>query len=181
MRRRIGNIISVFFSFIKFFFIKLFHWKSFSYKPIERFSPNVVIELGKTAKLLLGNKVRIHSGSKIKVRNGANCNIEDNVKMNYNCIVVCHNSITIGAETEFGPSVYVYDHDHKFDKENGVISNEFNTGIIEIGRNVWIGANTVILKDTKIGDNCVIGAGSVIKGEFPSGSVIIQKRETIVK
>lgn len=181
MRRLIGNIISVFFSFIKFFFIKLFHWKNFSYKLIERFSPNVVIVLGRTAKLSLGKKVRIHSGSKIKVRNGAKCKIEDNVKMNYNCILVCHSSITIGEGTEFGPSVYIYDHNHKFDKENGVISNEFNTGTIEIGKNVWIGANTVILKDTKIGDNCVIGAGSVIKGEFPSGSVVIQKRETIVK
>ncbi len=181
MRRMFGNLISVIFSFIKFFFIKLFHWNNFSYKLIERFSPNVVIEIGKKARLLLGKSVRVHSGSKIKIRKGAKCNIEDNVKINYNCIIVCHDDITIGSGTEFGPSVYIYDHDHKFNKENGVISNQFNTEPIEIGKNVWIGANTIILKGTKIGDNCVIGAGSVIKGEYPSGSVIIQKRETEVK
>ena len=181
MRRMFGNLISVIFSFIKFSFIKLFHWNNFSYKLIERFSPNVVIEIGKKAKLFLGKSVRVHSGSKIKVRNGSKCNIGDNVKINYNCIIVCHHNITIGSGTEFGPSVYIYDHDHKFDKKNGVISNEFNTEPVEIGKNVWIGAGTIILKGTKIGDNSVIGAGSVIKGEYPSGSVIIQKRETEVK
>lgn len=181
MRRLFGNLISVLFSFFKFFFIKLFHWNNFSYKLIERFSPNVVVEIGNRAKLSLGKNVRVHSGSKIKVRKGAKCNIEDNVKINYNCIIVCRDNITIGSETEFGPSVYIYDHDHKFDRESGVIANEFNTEAIEIGKNVWIGANTVILRGTKIGDNCVIGAGSIIKGEYEAGSVIIQKKETIVK
>ena len=181
MRRLFGNFISVTFTFIKFFFIKLFHWNNFRYKIIQRFSPNVVIELGKKAKLILGRTVRVHSGSKIKVRKGAKCNIGDNVKINYNCIIVCHDNITIGSGTEFGPSVYIYDHDHKFDKEKGVLSNEFNTAPVEIGKNVWIGAGTIILKGTKIGDNSVIGASSVIKGEYPSSSLIIQKRENIIK
>ena len=52
---------------------------------------------------------------------------------------------------------------------------------IEIGENVWVGANTVILRGTKIGNNCVIGAGSVIKGIIPANSIIIQKRNQIVR
>ena len=181
MRRVFGNLISVIFSFIKFFFIKLFHWNNFSYKMVERFSPNVVIEIGRKAKLSLGKCVRVHSDSKIKVRKCSKCTIGDNVKINYNCMIICHNSINIGSGSEFGPSVYIYDHDHKFNKDHGVISDKFNTEPIVIGKNVWIGANTVILKGTKIGDNCVIGAGSIIKGDYPSGSVIIQKRETVLK
>ena len=46
-----------------------------------------------------------------------------------------------------------------------------------IGNRVWIGANTVILRGTVIGDDCVIGAGSVVKGNVPANSVLVQKRD----
>lgn len=51
---------------------------------------------------------------------------------------------------------------------------------MNIGKNCWIGANTVILRGTTIGDNSVIGAGCVLKGEYPAGAIIIQKRETTI-
>ena len=41
-----------------------------------------------------------------------------------------------------------------------------------IGKNVWIGANVTILKDSVIGDNCVVGAGSVVKGKYRENTVI---------
>ena len=51
------------------------------------------------------------------------------------------------------------------------------TGEVIIGKNVWIGANTVILRNTRIGDNAVIAAGSIVKGEVPANSVFVDKRE----
>lgn len=42
---------------------------------------------------------------------------------------------------------------------------------IKIGNNVFIGTNSILLPGTTIGDNCVIGAGSVVKGSIPSNSV----------
>ena len=51
---------------------------------------------------------------------------------------------------------------------------------MSIGDNVWIGANSVILRGSVIGSGCVIGAGSVIKGTYPPDSVIIQKRSNEV-
>ena len=50
-----------------------------------------------------------------------------------------------------------------------------------IGNDVWIGAGAVILRGTTIGDKAVIGAGSIVKGNVPAGSVFYQKRETIIK
>ena len=50
-----------------------------------------------------------------------------------------------------------------------------------IGKNCWIGANTIILKGTIIGDNCVVGAGCVLKGKYPDSTIIIQKRITETK
>lgn len=176
MRRKINSFISVIFSFVKFCLLKIFHWGNLHFSLIERFSPNVVVEIEKNGKLSLGKKVRVHSGSKIKVRSNAKLVLEDNVHLNYNCIIVCRKSVYIGAGTEFGPSVYIYDHDH--DYKQGLRKQIFKEDEIKIGKNCWIGANTIILRGTTIGDNCVIGAGSVIKGNIPNNSVIIQQRET---
>ena len=91
----------------------------------------------------------------------------------------CHNHIEIGEGVEFGPNVLVYDHDHDFRHPDGLKADIFKTAPVIIGKNCWIGANTVILRGTVLGDNCVVGAGSVIKGEYPAQSVIIQKRNTM--
>ena len=146
------------------------------FSPIERFSPNVVTEFNGGSKVVLKKKVRVHSGTKIKVRNGAELFIGNNVKVNYNCIIVSREHIEIGDGTEFGPSVYLYDHDH--DYRAGLKADEFISAPIVIGKNCWIGANTVILRGTSIGDNCVIGAGSIIKGTFPPNSLVLQNRIT---
>jgi acetyltransferase-like isoleucine patch superfamily enzyme len=179
MRRLINNLISCLCSLIRFSFLKLFHFKGLVFHFVERFSPNVVVEIGKNSTLILGKMVRVHSGSKIKVRKNAKLVLESGVKINYNCIIACHKDIKVGAGTQFGPSVYLYDHDH--DYKAGLEKNKFLLDSIEIGKNCWIGANTVILRGTKIGDNSVVGAGCVLKGEFPANSVIVQKRMTDVK
>jgi acetyltransferase-like isoleucine patch superfamily enzyme len=45
-------------------------------------------------------------------------------------------------------------------------------GKIVIGNNVFIGINCIILSNTTIGENCIVGAGSVVRGQFPENSVI---------
>ena len=52
---------------------------------------------------------------------------------------------------------------------------------IIIGNNVWVGVNSIILKGTKIGDNSVVGAGSVVKGTYPENSLIVGNPATVVK
>lgn len=99
MRRQVNNVISVVHSAIRFGILKLFNWKNLSVCLIERFSPNIVFEMNRGAK-------------------------------------------------------------------------------VRLGKNCWIGANTVILRGTTIGDNCVIGAGCIVTGDIPSNSVYIQKRST---
>jgi acetyltransferase-like isoleucine patch superfamily enzyme len=46
-------------------------------------------------------------------------------------------------------------------------------GRIKLGNNVFIGNNSIILLNTTIGNNCIIGAGSVVRGQFPDDSVIV--------
>ena len=183
MRRRFNNIVSVAYSALRMGLYKILNGSNFKSGIIERISPNVVLEFNKGSRVSLGKKIRIHSGSKLKVRPGARLIIGDNVKINYFCIIACQDSIKIGDGTEFGPSVYLYDHDHNY--KAGLSSNsdkkKKKKAPIIIGKNCWIGANTIILRGTKIGDNSVVGAGCVLKGNYPDGSVIVQKRITDLK
>lgn len=179
MRRQFNNIISVVHSAIRFGLLKLLNGKNFKASIVERFSPNVVFEMTNGAKVKLGKMVRAHSGCKFKIRKNAELVIGDGVKINYYCIFACHEKITVGEGTEFGPSVYLYDHDHDF--RAGLKENKYKSAPITIGKNCWIGANTVILRGATIGDNCVIGAGSVVYGHIPDNTVFIQHRENTVK
>ena len=180
MRRHINNFVSITYSVMRMGLYKIRNGKFFSSGIIERISPNVVLEFNKGSKVILEEKIRVHSGTKIKVRPGAELIIGKNVKINYYCIIACQEKIIIGEGTEFGPSVYLYDHDH--DYINGLNANsdkeKYKKSPIIIGKNCWIGANTIILRGTRIGDNCVIGAGSVVKGDVPNNTILIQKRET---
>ena len=91
-------------------------------------------------------------------------------------MIACHKRVIIGDDVQFSPNVQIYDHDHDFRVEGGVKAGKYKTGTIEIGNNVWIGANTIILRGTKIGNDAVIAAGSIVKGEIPEGAVFVQKR-----
>ncbi len=112
---------------------------------------------------------------------GGELTIGDNVGLNTNCIVACHEKIVIGNDVEFGPNVCVYDHDHDFRAEGGLKAAKFITAPVEIGDGTWVGANTIILRGAKIGKECVIGAGCIVSGLIPDGSILTQKREDTIK
>ena len=166
---------------IRFFFMKIFHPKNFSYKMKSLVSSSSHFEITKGGEMRLGKKLLVGKRCEIRVRKHGYLILKNGVGIGNDCDIVCHERIEIGENTIIAPKVMLYDHDHIFDANLGVKKKEFKTAPIKIGKNCWIGANTMILRGTTIGDNCVIGAGCVLKGTYPDGSVIIQKRETIVK
>lgn len=93
---------------------------------------------------------------------------------NTNCSVTCLEHIKIGDGCTFGNNVVIVDHDHDYQNP---IRGKFVTGSVTIGKNVWVGANCVILKDTVIGDNCVIAAGAIVKGKIPESTVYYGKNK----
>lgn len=130
------------------------------------------------AKIILGNDTKIGKGSMISALNGSQMIIGNNVSIEANCRIICHTNISIGSGTLIAPGVYIYDHDHKYNLETGVNHNEFTSAPIIIGENCWIGAQSIILKGTTIGNGTIVGAGSVLKGFYPQESVVIQERKT---
>lgn len=135
----------------------------------------------KTSSIAIGRNVRIEQGSVVSAVGSGHIKLGDGVSLGALNRIVCHEQIEIGSNTMFAPNVMLYDHDHVIEKGKGAKRREYKTAPILIGENCWIGAGVIILKGTQIGDNCVIGAGCVLKGTFESGSVVTQKRETVVR
>lgn len=80
--------------------------------------------------------------------------------------------ITIGKNVRITSGCKILTHDFS----SAVIGGKYGEcigalGTVDIGDNVFIGMNTIILRNTKIGNNVIIGAGSVISGEIESDSV----------
>ena len=180
MNKYIRAAICVPFGMIKISWTKLFHYSSFKGPLISLVSPFSEITIDKGASLAIGKNFKMRDGAKIRVRKGAVCKIGNNSSINCNNMIACREKIEIGDNVQLSPNVQIYDHDHDYRTSGGIKAGKYRTDSVKIGNNVWIGANTVILRGTVLGDNCVIGAGSVIKGVFSSNSVIIQKRETEV-
>lgn len=102
--------------------------------------------------------------------------------MNYGAKVIAFDSITIGRHCLIGPNVGIYDFDHSHEL-NGTpfISQGMETDSVEIGDNVWIGGNAVVLKGSRIGSDTVIGAGAVVSGDVPPSSLVFDRKETVVR
>lgn len=181
LRHHAANLISVPYTMAKLAAMKIFYSKNIFFKGIERFSPNVVLNVDRKSRIEFGNHVSIHSRGRLAAVEGGQLLIRNHSSINVGCIIVCRKKVEIGCGVTIGPNVMIYDHDHIMDTTVGVTKSGFNADDVSIGDNTWIGAGTIILSNTKIGKNCVIAAGSVVKGFIPDNTVLIQRRENIYK
>ncbi len=181
MNKYIKAVFCVPLAGIKYTILKLENGKRFKASFPAIMSPLTEVTVEGKSKLHIGKKLKMHNGAKIRVRKGGTLEIGKNFGMSNSCVVTAYEHIKIGDNVMLGPNVLIYDQDHDYRAEGGVAAMKFKTAPITIGNNVWIGANTLILRGTTIGDNSVIGGGTVVKGTFPENSVIIQKRTTEVQ
>lgn len=103
---------------------------------------------------------------------GKNVHFGNGVYANFNLTMVDDCDIFVGNNVLFGPNVTVSAGTHPIHPELRSKQAQYNI-TIHIGNNVWIGANSVILPGVNIGDNSVIGAGSVVTGDIPSNVVAV--------
>ena len=181
LRHQVANLVSVPLTMVRLSMQKLIWPRHLYFSGIQRFSPNVVVDIDRKSKLVFGKQVSIHSCSRLATTSGGELTIGNRVSFNVGCIVTCRSRISIGNHVTFGPNVMLFDHNHTMNPEIGVQSKEFQLGEIEIGDNTWIGAGSIILSGARIGKNCVIAAGSVVKGKVPNNTMLIQKRENFHK
>lgn len=116
--------------------------------------------LKKNATLKIGKFLSCLGPLYLRCGENANMEIGNNCFFNRNCSVTAYKSITIGDNCMIANNVVIIDHDHKFNEKS--ISKELVGCPVVLGNNVWVGANTVILKGVKIGDGAIVAAGSVV-------------------
>lgn len=102
--------------------------------------------------------------------------IGDNARFGENCHIGCTNSIVIGDNLLAGRNIYITDHFHGVGsmKEVDIPPKKrslYSKGEVNIGKNVWLGENVVILPGVTIGNNVTIGANAVVTKDLPDNCV----------
>ncbi|WP_288323546.1 acyltransferase [uncultured Eggerthella sp.] len=97
---------------------------------------------------------------------------------NYGCKIIAHERIEIGSDCLFGPNVQVFDFDHGHDRSDIAYKKQgMETKPVVIGNNVWLGANVVVLKGVTIGDNAIVGAGTIMSHDVPPDVTVYSKQD----
>lgn len=121
-------------------------------------------------RILKSIGTNVHFEPNLRCEFGFNITIGNNFYANYDCILLDGNSITIGDNVLFGPRVGLYTANHAIDAEERVAGGCYARPIT-IGNNVWVGANVDIMGGVTIGNNSIIGAGSVVTKSIPDNVI----------
>lgn len=103
---------------------------------------------------------------------GKHVHFGKNVYANFNLTLVDDTHIYVGDYTMFGPNVTVATAGHPILPELREKAYQYNAPV-KIGKNCWLGAGVIIIPGITIGDNTVIGAGSVVTKDIPSNVVAV--------
>ncbi len=103
---------------------------------------------------------------------GKHCHFGDNVYANFNLTLVDDTHIYVGDCTMIAPNVVIATAGHPILPELREKAYQYNMPVY-IGRNCWIGAGALIMPGVTIGDNSVIGAGSVVTKDIPANVVAV--------
>lgn len=113
------------------------------------------------ATVRIGDRVRIDS--RAELHSDGSLTIGSDAYIGTGSIIVAAERITIGNDALIAAYVTIRDQDHRSRSGDTPYRLQgLETSPIAIGNNVWIGTGAVILKGTTVGDNCVIGANSVV-------------------
>ena len=102
---------------------------------------------------------------------GYNIYLGREVFLNFNCVLLDVMPIRIGDKTQIGPGVQIYAADHPRDHEKRLAGLECGKSVM-VGKNVWIGGGAILLPGITVGDDAVIGAGSVVTRDVAPGVTV---------
>jgi acetyltransferase-like isoleucine patch superfamily enzyme len=141
------------------------------------FKTKIYAECG--ANFVIGKNVRVRAGCIITIASGSTLTLKNNSWIGPGCIIYCKNNITIGYSTRVAHYTSIIDHDYSF---SGKINfDEYISKPIYIGNLVWIGNSCIILKDSHIGDNSIIGASTLLKSKkIPSNHIYYDKKNSVL-
>ncbi len=159
---------------------KLTHCGRFDVHWMQRISPMCSLKMFQHGRMRVGRNCEFAAYCDFEVHGDGVLEIGEGTYFNRFCMISAHEHVTIGKHCMFGPGVKIFDNNHVHSPECGV-SGQLTTGAISIGDNCWVASDAIILKGTHIGKNCVIGAGCIVRGEIPDGSVVVNKQDVMIR
>lgn len=115
---------------------------------------------------------RVFIETPVHMSYGSHVHLGEHFYANFNLVLVDDTDIYIGDQVMIGPNVTICTTGHPVYPLYREMVAHYSLPI-HIGKNVWIGANSVILPGVTIGDNTVIGAGSIVTRDIPADVVAV--------
>lgn len=103
---------------------------------------------------------------------GYNIEVGDNFYANFNLVILDEAKVRFGDNVFIAPNCGFYTAGHPLDSASRNRGLEYAKPIT-VGDNVWVGTHVCVLPGVSIGDNCVIGAGSVVTRDVPANSLAV--------
>ena len=144
-----------------------------THRWLARYNATLDMDPSDRRELLLERFAAVGDGAVIRppfhCDYGFNISLGAGVFLNFNCVILDVVKVMIGERTQIGPGVQILAADHPRDPVGRASGLEFGRPVL-IGRNVWIGAGAIILPGVSIGDDALIGAGSVVTRDVPAAA-----------
>lgn len=138
------------------------------------------VDASRSPGVTFGDKVTLNRYAYVQGGSGG-VRLGDRVEINNHCIVNGTGGVDIGADTLVGPGVRIISYQHRYARGATIRSQPVDAKPIRIGRDVWLGANAVILAGVTIGDGAVVAAGAVVREDVPAYAVVAGVPATIKK
>jgi len=179
MKKLLKKILKLIANFSPYINNMVFNWKLFTRvsfgilirnfitQRVYRINSEVPFPVHYTSRIIAFNNIKLHKDANTV---GSFC-------VSIGCYIQAINGIEIGENFLFAPGVRIISANHGVNNE---YKNE-NTKPVIIGNNVWLGTNVIILPEVKLGDNVVVGAGSVVTKSFPDNVIIAGNPAKIIK
>ncbi|MBE9060604.1 sugar O-acetyltransferase [cf. Phormidesmis sp. LEGE 11477] len=103
---------------------------------------------------------------------GFNITIGSRTFINYDCVLLDCNLITIGNEVQVAPGVHIYTGTHPLEAKIRRSGLEYALPV-SVGDGVWLGGRAVVCPGVSIGENTVVGAGSVVTHDLPANVLAV--------
>jgi maltose O-acetyltransferase len=142
---------------------------------LARYNASVANSPAERRQLLLERLGEVGQGAEIRppffCDYGFNICLGAGAFLNFNCVVLDLVEVAIGEGTQIGPAVQIYAADHPRNPTQRRAGFEFGRPV-RIGCNVWIGGGAIILPGIVVGDDAIVGAGSVVTRDVPAGATV---------
>lgn len=159
-----------------FLYIAFFRFTPEDYRPYGLFFPWIRRKLAESFLISCGENLRVKHNADIS----PSIEVGDNSELGQHSLI--HANVKIGSYVIMGPNVKIYTRNHNFKSlEVPIALQGKNSKATEIGDDVWIGANVIILPGTSIGSHSVIAAGSVVTKSVPDYAIVGGNPAKVIK